>query len=293
VPLLAPVWEHRQQWAGFAAGHSLGDVLQLLPFTAVLAPCLVALVLASLIPACRVERGILQANLGIADDTHRSSLARDWWLWLCAWCVPCCLVYGLTASGLAPLMHRRYLFVAAFPFVIWAAHSWSALPGRALRWCTLLASLILLLAQQGSIQEWYRGRWPTAVRGEDWRGAVQWLNVQASDSAGPVYCASNLIEGARADTEEPRVREYLTFPLRSIYALKPTRDIVPLVNDPRSWRETLRRTTHSEIASAVNDRAWLVVRSSAAGLKRRLQISGLSVLEHRDFGGVQVASVRE
>ena len=295
--VLSPVWEHRQQWAGFAAKHAFSDVLELLPFAALLSPLLAGWLWSS---ACGLWGQVRRQTVGRAcePESNGPPLAREWWMWACAWCVPCCLVYGLTASGLAPLMHRRYVFLAAFPWVLWVAWSWSCLPSRAVRACVLLSMLGLLLYQQGSFQAWRRGSWPTAVRGEDWRGAVQWLNSRSqsessnSESSNVVFCASNLIEGARAGDLDAALENYLTLPLQSIYALRPARAVRALANDPQSWPSTLRATLVRSSLAPSEIKAWLVVRSSAKGLQNRLRASGLIMTEHGDFGGVQVARVR-
>ena len=143
---LSPVWEHRQQWAGFAAKCGWRELADLLPLEACLMPLLAGVVLAAIAGAW--GQRVTLANTPIASlwACHPVSASdpvsarhsyglwhRAWWMWLCAWSVPCCLVLVLTASGVAPLMHRRYVFVAAFPFVIWLAHSWALLPHAWLR----------------------------------------------------------------------------------------------------------------------------------------------------------------
>lgn len=302
--VLWPVWEHRQRWAAFASGTGPGDVLLLLPFTAFLGPLVIGALLHALLgrgfrslrdQRAEDQRGqenmpgqhpvlawfALDATGPVGDSAGR----RQWWMWLAAWSLPCLLVYVLTASGVAPLMHRRYVFTAAAPFVLWIASSVVALRGGGLRLCVFCAMFAILLVEQNSVSVWLRGGWPTAVRGEDWRGAAEWINSQ-TDHEEPivVFCASNLIEGAGQVPAERTMREYLTLPLRSVYRVEAAKRIVPLANDPLSW------------ASAVADErlppsvpVWLVVRSSAEGLERRLQTSGLSVGERRSFGGVQVA----
>lgn len=300
LQVLWPVWEHRQRWAAFAAGTALGDVRLLLPLVAFGGPLAIGALLHALLGLklfsggraalheCRSNKAWSAAQWFTRDASAwpaDSALRRQWWMWLAAWAVPCLAVYLLTASGIAPLMHRRYVFSAAAPFVLWTAGSIVRLRGRGLRWSVLAAMLAILLVEQGSVRAWREGTWPAAVRGEDWRGAVQWINSQI-DPEEPVvvFCASNLIEGAGKVPADAAMREYLTLPLRSIYRVEAASRIVPLANDPSTWK----RTVAAEIGRQ-HQSAWLVVRSSAAGLEHRLQASGMSAGQRRDFGGVQVA----
>jgi hypothetical protein len=306
LPVLGPVWEHRQRWAAFAAGTGVNDVLHLLPLAAFLGPLAIGACLHGLFAGCqrrgafedhavrrqRSLRGVIAWFATDASDqahetrARRGDQDRQWWMWLLAWLLPCLAVYLLTASGIAPLMHRRYVFVAAAPFVLWIASSVIRLQGRGLRLAVLLAMVVVLLYQQGSLRAWREGDWPAAVRGEDWRGAVQWINSQTSrERPVVVFCASNLIEGAGEIPTDEALREYLTLPLRSVYRVEAAKRIVPLANEPVRWASTIaaERVEHG------SEPAWLVVRCSAAGLERRLQASGLIVGERRDFGGVQVA----
>ena len=297
--LLRPVWEHRHLWAGFAAGHGLRDVLGLLPLTAFLVPLLLGTVISRFAAVMRRNaRGSGRADTAGTsgqDDTERAlSLKRQWWMWLCAWLVPCCLLYLLTVSGVAPLMHPRYVFAAAFPFVIWVAHSWIVfVTGTWLRGCALAAMLAMLLSQQGSFDVWRRGGWPAAVRGEDWRGAVELINSHSSTRQPRiVLCASNLIEGRALPAGDEGLRHYLSLPLRSIYRVEPPAELVPLANDARTWPQSLRAASDAaERAGGDTDiEVWLLVRSSVAGLDRRLRTSGLQGGRRHDFGGVQAMS---
>lgn len=284
--VLAPVWERRQQWAGFAAGHRLRDVLGLLPFEAFLIPLLLA---AGLVTVRLALQRLGQGN-DKRGDRLSSQTEAEFWMWFCAWLLPCCLALFLTVSGLAPLMHRRYVFVAAVPLVIWVAHCWTRLTGETVRWCVCAATILLLLYRQDVFDELLSRSvvWPAVVRGEDWRGAVQWINSHDSaERPSVVFCASNLIEGTADALQDEGLREYLSFPLRSIYRLTPPGEVVPLANDPRTWVGSMRAAGIGG-EPAADRQVWLIVRSSAAGLDKRLQISGLRAGQRRDFGGVQV-----
>ncbi|MGN6133428.1 MAG: hypothetical protein ACTHOU_02965 [Aureliella sp.] len=285
--VLAEVWQRRQLWSGFAARVDLSSVLNWLPLQAAMVPLLVG----TFASACGAawtrwrESGRRPAE---PQSAHRGCSTIQWWMWLCAWCVPCGLVFLLTASGIAPLAHRRYVFAAAVPFAIWLAHSWTWLRWSWLRLAVSIATLLMLLGQQGSLAALRHRQWPAVVRGEDWRGAVQWINAEVATSGGPavVLCASNLIEGTVAALQDPEVAEYLALPLESAYRLTPDAQVRPLANDPRSWPVAVRGA-HRAIPGGEGG-VWLVSRCSPAGLERRLRVSRLVGRERRDFGGVQV-----
>lgn len=305
--VLGPAWQHRQEWASFASGHSLENMLRVLPLAAVLGPLLLGLSLKWLIarivapqsaPEPIVDRHRESAlATALPGPSGRSSRVQEgdtwsvfqWWLWTCAWSVPCLSVWLMSAAGIVPLVHQRYLFASAMPLVLWTAYTLARIDGRGWRLAILLGIFATLSNQQESARQWLSGGVPIAVRGEDWRGAVQWIRAQGpSDARTIVYCASNLIEGDRAAiaSAHPSFQEYLALPLASIYALPPHYHVVPLPNNPRQWPRSI--SAHPSAPPAVAA-TWLIVRASPAGFERRARASGLKVDIVRDFGGVQVA----
>ncbi len=160
-------------------------------------------------------------------------------LWFCAWAWPLGMVILLTALGVAPLMHARYLYAATLPLTLWTACMLSHLrSGRSV--AIIVCGMILLQAvQQGSWQAWISGRLPVVERGEQWREAVACINQYERDHAttAQIYCAASLIEGSRSDFLDGRaLREnYLSLPLRTLYPVSESTRIVSLLNDPRTW----------------------------------------------------------
>lgn len=289
VGTLAPVWDNRFQWAAFASGCSLSDLMRLLPMTAYVLPVCVAYVLA------RAFRSSDYFHASHAKQLASESfqvLQRRWWMWFLAWSLPCLLVALSTAWGMAPLMHRRYVYAAAFPLVFWYATCHVRWFGPALQKWILAATLIILTWEQGSWQQWQAGRWHSARRGENWREAIQWIELQrASGQPIDIFCACNLIEGARPinpsnwSAQPARAMDqYLTLPCRSIYSVSAPCRFIPLANDPRSWLPIVQTTLQP---TPEPFQRWLLVRTSKDGLERRLAASQLAGELRGDFGGVQ------
>ena len=298
IGALWPVWQQRQLWAAFAARHDWIAIRALLPWEALCLPVMAAGCLWRFTGrrSSPLEREVTEPSASV-----NQALGRSWWMWLCAWCLPCLCVYLLSVSGWAALMHRRYVFAASLPLAMWLAIHLCRLPTTGRRLLVLAFSLVALWYQQGSLAILASGRWPTAERGEDWREAVAWINDQATAGEPAwIFCASSLIEAAEpqavlqavsnspeeqwtSDSSASDRSSYLTFPLRTIYRLRPAVHLVPLANDPKSWPASWRQVGRPR-ASPI----WLVVRCHARALPARLAAAGMVGGEHRDFGGVQV-----
>ncbi|MCC6510891.1 MAG: hypothetical protein IT423_17450 [Pirellulaceae bacterium] len=311
--VLEPVWTSRAAWSAFAADTSPINLVRQLPLIACVGPILVARV-ASWIWSRDGSAVEGHSNQPDPSNTSTSSQASQFrpciprlgvgWMWMCAWGIPLALVFLSTSTGLAALVHPRYLFACAMPLVVWSACSLADCTARPnVRVALVIAMFILLTIQQGTLNAWIHVRLPVAMRGEDWRGAIALISrktatthaqiEQLSPHSPIVWCASNLIEGAKSQPLESGsglMASYLSLPLRTIYYLPSQTQIVPLLNDPRSWSKAMDAW---ETASAGSDRKlWLVVRSGAQAFARRLTLSGLQPVKVHDFGGVQVMELR-
>ncbi len=275
--VLQPAWQGRHAWAAFAANLDWQNVLRQLPILVVAVPGAIAWL------CVQYQRRALKKHPDIGSDTG---------MWLVAWTVPLAIVFVLTASEIAPLMHARYLFAATLPMTIWTACMVARLANAFDRsishgcvWAMVVSMLLLQTYQQGSLSAWQSGRLAIAERNENWRDAVAYINQASQTGQRPVevYCASNLIEGSRPDyLEGDRLRfEYLSLPLRAMYRPLESTQITPLLNDPRGWPKA---TPHAPNAST----RWLIVRATPAGLAMRLQLANLQPLEQIDFGAVQL-----
>ena len=301
--VLEPAWQGRQAWAAFAADLRLSNVLQQFPLIALGAPGLIAAALS-------------RWSSGSIGPSKRSSKWPSIWsligpsrvaspvglMWFCAWSIPWLLAILLTAGQVAPLMHARYLFAAAIPLALWAVCMLARLSNGKLVASLVIASLLWQSYQQDNVSVWMAGRLPVVNRAENWRDAIALVRKASIEDPAPVeiYCASQLIEGSRADYLNGSTlrQEYLSLPIRSLYSPPDRTEIVPLLNDPRTWplvdlakdHRAANQSQEPVVASNAprGPRRWMLVRVTPAGLARRLQLIGLQPLEQFDFGAVQL-----
>lgn len=294
--VLEPAWQGRQAWAAFAADLHWVNILKQFPILVVGVPGLIAAVIGVLQGRRRVS--LEDREVRDKQRFERSASARlTYDLWLCGWAMPLLMVVLLTASGVAPLMHARYLYAATLPLTLWTACMLGRLrSGRSV--AVIVWGMILLQAvQQGSLSTWLSGHLPVVERGEQWREAVahtqlahtqpyelKHASVPPGSSPIQIYCAANLIEGGRAEfLRGSQLRyEYLSLPLRTLYPVADGTQIVPLLNDPRTWPDVISSPPGTDATR------WLLVRASKAGLAKRLQLSDLRPIEQFDFGAVQL-----
>lgn len=277
--VLEPAWQSRQAWAGFAADLHWQNVLRQLPIVVIGVPGAIAWLLVRAFSPNKQQR----IESGSRDRADSTKLNRG--MYLTAWMLPLAIVILLTALEIAPLMHARYLFAATLPMTLWTATMLGRLSSGRMVTGLALGMLLLQSVQQGNLPAWLAGRLPVVERGEQWREAIFQINRQLGDKSPlQIYCASNLIEGSRSDfVDGDKLREeYLSLPLRSLYTVSDRAQIVPLLNDPRSWSAVI---SSQREPGAVR---WLLVRASKTGLAKRLQLSGLQALEQFDFGAVQL-----
>ncbi len=296
LPLLqiaAPVWHKRELWAGFASDVSLNAFVTLFPLLPILLPVLLA----------RLVDGLISIYCGspTADQTvDRSATCNLQWMWWLAMLGPWLLAWGITATGVAPLFHRRFVIASAIPLVLVAAQQLLNIRSARLRWLTLAVVVAALIFTQGTTLPWRQGQWVGWLRGEDWRAAARWLsNELAADEA--VYCASGLIEGnSLTPPLDADIAAYLAFPLTGAYdvTVQGVRvPIIALVNDAKFWRKQLFVSKSSQPISAAAQ--WVVYRGTPARLQSKLRVledslGGKRVLveAQRNFGAVQVVKLK-
>lgn len=277
--VLEPAWHSRQAWTGFAADLHWQNVLRQLPIVVVAVPGAIAWLLG------RAFSTDKQPRIGLERGDRADPAELNQGMYFTAWSLPLAIVILVTALEIAPLMHARYLFAATLPLTLWTATMLGRLSSGRIVTGLALGMLLLQSVQQGSLPAWLAGRLPVVERGEQWREAIHQMYRQSGDKSPlQIYCASNLIEGSRADfLDGDKLRkEYLALPLHSLYRVPERAQIVPLLNDPRGWSAVI---SSQREPGAVR---WLLVRASKAGLAKRLQLSGLQALEQLDFGAVQL-----
>ncbi len=214
-------WRQRTNWSSFASATSIWQVWQVWDWTWLW--CLPV--------------GLLLAAIGICRSDELTRLARPTFL-LALIAVLGTLGYWLVAwIEWLPLWHRRYL-IAVLPVLAFLSGGCVAVISRTDR-IAKLAPLIAVCLLCGLIyrQDLHRllQRYPVvaAMRGEDWRGAIDWVR----DESGPsdqIYLDSGLIESQRifaavyrgidGATLAPRPSEkqlrYLCYPVEGPYRLE-------------------------------------------------------------------------
>lgn len=278
------VWERRQQWTAFAGDSSLESLIHLMPVLQVLLPVAVCWAIDLLL-----RKGTKVANneLTTSQVTH-NLVARSAWT-LAAIC-PCCLAWILTRSELAPLLHYRFLIVAALPLYMLAGTWLLAINRGALRFLASAAIFGSMFVSQGpwgeTLDSWRR------ARDEDWKSATEFVSQNIDGDSQSLWCYAGLIEGYQIDPplSQP-MDEYLSYPLRGIYRVEAgTKTVEPhgLVGSRQRWLDQIR--------SATKTTAWIVYRGPAERLKADLEAAGMSqlTLVHpvEQFGRVSVTCVK-
>ncbi len=219
--VLGQAWQNRSQWQSFGAARSIMQIWQAWPWFSLIG-----------IPfAWRLLQRRHRVDSRTIDAATKA-VCPFWLPGLVA--IFSVLGYWLIAYlQIAPIFHRRY-FVAALPLLAWTAgaaiaplrsvHSHELQPlgaGVLARTMMALAILLTLMFQQGTMAKLSSGKFQLIRRGEDWRGAVAWINERI-DPTETVYLSAGLIESPRLlTTNDPqsivKAQWYLTFPLSGPY----------------------------------------------------------------------------
>ncbi len=166
-------------------------------------------------------------------------------------------------------------------------------PGPRTRSVAMIAIVGLALFGNGLVRQFTDDGRLIADRGQDWRGAVAWLNTVRDDSA-PVLVRSGLIEAdrLRPDSSE-RLREYCNLPVTGLYVLDRPGVIFPL---PTSNTGQLSSAAIALLEDAHG--GWLVINARPAAhknLRRELRDSfpggRLRFVREKSFGNVAVWQV--
>jgi len=240
--LIGVILGRRQNWEAFVPQRPLWEIFELLPWSAA------ALVVLGLLPFDRYLAGRRRQPGVVTRNQLR--LRRAAALGLCWLLVPLLAAWAATWTDAARLLFPRYL-VASMPAAVllavtcvrFAPWQWSQVAAG-----SLLAGAALWMSLVSQ----------PARRGEDWRGAIEWLNEQLAEREFPVLVMSDLIEdqGLRASPDE-RLKHYCLFPVTSLYRVNlPQSELVPL---PSRGHGILT----SEQCEMVRSRggAWLIVRT--------------------------------
>lgn len=254
-------WSRRDNWNAFAGNSSLDDLANLFPQLGFLAT-VVAVVLCATLIANR---------LGKPSEHHpQSSSWKQLTFWLFAFATPALAVWLLTRQEIFPLMHRRYAVASLAPLALMAATVTSIPKNKLLRLTTAMLVIGGLLYQQGTTSVFRQGRLTPWQRLEGWRQVSRLIdgNCQATDE---VWCASQLIEGNTPPHLSKTLDQYLSYPLRGLYAAKEidTENVHALVNDPQQWADQI---FNANSPLGESKAVWVVYRGLARDLDRRIAV---------------------
>jgi mannosyltransferase len=289
--LVGAIFGRRQNWEAFVRQWPLWDLFDLLPWSGTAVLVLAAVLVeryAIELPRWRV--GFVSPAAG-RPDAEKLRWRRFAILCLCWLLVPLGLAWIATWSDVARLFLPRYLAVSVPAGVLLSVACVSLAPWK---W-----SRVLIGASLAGAALWGALAKEGELRGEDWRGAVAWLNEQLAAEPLPVLVVSDLIEDrALRQPHGPLLEDYCLFPVTSLYGLDvPRSELLPLPSQGEgildaAWRERLRSRRG----------AWLIVRTgdlriaNAVGYAASAEVSTADEVWHvksnRHFGGVKLVLVR-
>lgn len=280
------VWERRQQWNRFAGDASWNALASQFPMAPLLVPAAVAFALDWLL------RKLLRSR---AAGQGQGEVLPKLLGWSVAWLGPLLTAWLLTWFEVAPLMHRRYLLASAIPMVMLAGLLIVHIRYRFVSFVAIGFSVFWLINAQPTLEIWQSGQWVGTQRGEYWREVSQW--VQANYEEGDqVWCASDLIEGDSLNAPLSQEQDdYLSFPLRGIYAIRANDgDVVEphsLVSDAGQWIVQWRSRGELSAGEGSGARLFVVARASSTSLNQIVialrSIAEAEGLELRMEGPVQ------
>jgi mannosyltransferase len=289
--VLVNAWQHRGQWALFAAAHSPWQIWTMWRWNLLLIPAGFAIGFAF------VERLAIADPVGEECAHDRATTA---WLAPAVVVVWVAIFYWLiSAIGIAPIFHRRYL-IAALPILVWAGAGaigevcWrlSQLVATTrfahahrveIRWLQGTLPLLMMCLITGGAAWWLRLPLPLQLRGEDWRGAVAHL-ADTIDSQTPILLSPGLIETTRFLSSNDRAKiDYLAFPLRGPYQW-PRVTVVDIVAAPGAAEQQIAQGK-TQIVLLRGPRKLAIQWAERAAI---LLAAQSMTYEVRSFGGVQL-----
>ncbi|WP_146410856.1 glycosyltransferase family 39 protein [Crateriforma conspicua] len=285
-------WAHRDHWATFATARSWNQWWHIWPWAGLL---IVPLTVSAVLGGIRTT--LWRCGFGIA----LIAIAATTTYWLASW------------AGWVPLWHRRY-FIVVLPMLAtvpgccvasvhhggWAS-VWRRLSMPAFRFAmslvVALASLGWMMWQQRTPSGIARLPRPLVARGEDWRGAIGWLDEQLRPGdtlyvdAGLIeydaYLQRGLSEGRTASVPgDSGPIAYLTLPVHGPYRVNvgdgEAIEVRPIDRDLLFPLEQLGAPMNSR------DRVWILSRRNKSAMKATLRQS-IRRSGPFDYRGVRVA----
>jgi mannosyltransferase len=206
---------------------------------------------------------VLLAIIGMQKVELGASVVRWFWgdhicalvgLWLA---IPLAIAWLTTWTDLARLFYPRYLVCVLPGAGLFAGLCVFSIPWTWARGAVGVATVACALWNGGTMGRIVHDGRVLDPRGEDWRGAVSWLNEQTPQTQFPVLVASGLIEAdALRQPHDELLEDYCLLPVTSLYPLGVDRaDMFPL---PLHEPETLDQVV--EMLVVHRGGVWLIVR---------------------------------
>ncbi len=260
------LWERRHLWSGIGKPRSLYEWDNVYPW---ISQCMVPLVLWGLIYCTR--KCFHSVSLSTNQRAEKRQNASVLWLGMSSISF-LLFAWLLSRWGTVPIWQTRYL-VAVLPWLYWLSGLlWSKLvaisgPSPSLRgWLpvgVLCIALLGLVFEQGTWRTLFDGSMQWVSRGEDWRGAVNWIDEHASSSA-TMHVAPELLETEGMETDEAIKmygESYLCFPVRGPYPLPQAKPIA----DFDTWIQS-----EASSLSLPSGEHWILIRKPAWALADQL-----------------------
>ncbi|MEM8733726.1 MAG: hypothetical protein AAGG44_05875 [Planctomycetota bacterium] len=218
-----PVWERRNQWNRFAGDASFSSVSRQFPIVPILVPALVAKVVdwvgGWFGKMASRKQELSNQVLSSSNVVGRNGVGLRLWVWCIALTGPLLVGWALTTFEIAPVMHRRYLLASSVPLSLLAVSLLITVRFRWMSWIALAVSCGWLVTDQPTLEIWRSGQIQGALRGEDWRGAAEWISKRI-ENGDEIWCGSDLIEGDGLPLPlDEDMDRYLAFPLAGHYSI--------------------------------------------------------------------------
>jgi mannosyltransferase len=245
--VLVAAWRHRDQWAAMGSIRSPWQLWTLWRWNALLVVPAGLAAVALLWDRVWRRVWVRTPPAEVAKDLPPGPPVYVWWLPPALLAVLATVSFAaVSAFDVAAVFHRRYL-IAALPPLAWAggavlaagivalergrvakspsppnAADFACIGASSARIRTLAAGILLFVpATAFNIIGIMRAPRVAVQRGEDWRGAVAWVNQAARSGSGQtIWVSPGLIETERfLASGDPAKIDYLTFPLHGPYRI--------------------------------------------------------------------------
>ena len=274
---LSHSWEHRSQWRAFGKAVTWKQLWIIWPWLLMLIP-MVGLVLALTRKPMRDVAVAIAIPLVVGVAATVIFFVASYYDWV-------------------PLWHRRYM-VAVLPMLAWSSGASVTLVPKFGRFdfggvCVTAGLLAFLFWQQGSWLQFQRTSTWIEPRGEDWRGAADWIRQNRNESelvgvdAGLIESNTWLTKvygGSMEMVIDPVENRYLSYAVSGPYRLRGA-----IHQELRSRHFVFYAGMGEQVRPTAG---WLISRTGEQRALAWAKRSYCMILESRSFGRVRVMRYR-